>query len=187
MDDALRYLVEKDAIIDTIIHELVHQTVWVKGSVSFNESLANFVGDQGTLAYLAWRYGSDAPEYQHYLDLRADGEVFRAYMQALVARLEALYAQPLSREEKVQRREQIFAEAKANYPQVFPHMKTAAYQGYFAHRILNNAVMLSFRRYHRGTAFFERVLAAYHGDVRQMLAYFKTFSAEQIPAEFQTQ
>lgn len=174
-------------IMDTIIHELVHQTVWVKGSVSFNESLANFVGNQGTLAYLAWRYGSDAPEYQHYVDLRADGGVFREYMHALVERLQALYAQPLSRAEKIEHREQIFAEAKANYPQVLPRMKTTAYQGYFTHRTLNNAVLLSFRRYHRGTAFFDQILAAYHGDVRQMLSYFKTLRAEEIPAEFQTQ
>ena len=45
-------------LMQTIIHELVHQTVWVKGSVSFNESLANFVGNKGAETYLAWRDGS---------------------------------------------------------------------------------------------------------------------------------
>jgi predicted aminopeptidase len=79
-------------LINTIIHEMLHQTVWIKGSVSFNESLANFVGEHGTLAYLQQRYGVDAPEYQHYRALRADALVFEEYMQALSARLEALVA-----------------------------------------------------------------------------------------------
>jgi predicted aminopeptidase len=35
------------ALIDTIIHELVHRTVWVRGSVSFNESLASFASRSG--------------------------------------------------------------------------------------------------------------------------------------------
>lgn len=173
-------------LIGTIIHELVHQTVWVKGSVSFNESLANFVGDKGTLAYLAKRHGADSPVYQQYLDLRADADVFREYMQSIVARLEALYAQPLSREEKLQRREEIFAEAKAAYPQVFPRMKTTAYQRYFERETLNNAVLLSFRRYHRDTEFFENAFAAQKGDLRQLITYFKTLRPHQIPAKFRT-
>ena len=74
-------------LINTIIHEMLHQTVWIKGSVSFNESLANFVGEHGTLAYLRQRYGVDAPEYQHYRALRADALVFEEYIQALIARL----------------------------------------------------------------------------------------------------
>jgi predicted aminopeptidase len=173
-------------LMSTIIHELLHQTVWVKGSVSFNESLANFVGDQGTLLYLAQRHGADSPVYQHYLDLHADAEVFREYMQSIVARLEALYAQPLGREEKLQRREELFADAKAAYPQVFPRMKTTAYQRYFERQTLNNAVMLSFRRYHQDTEFFETALAARNGDLRRFIAYCKSLRPHQIPATFRT-
>jgi predicted aminopeptidase len=174
-------------IISTIIHELLHQTVWVKGSVSFNESLASFVGDQGTLLYLAQHHGTDSSVYQHYLDLHADAEVFREYMQSIVARLEALYAQPLSREEKLQRREEIFADAKATYPQVFPRMKTTAYQRYFERQALNNAVLLSFRRYHQDTEFFETALAAQNGDLRRFITYCKSLRPHQIPTTFRTQ
>ena len=66
------------ALIDTIIHELVHRTVWVKGSVSFNESLASFVAAKGVQAYLVAQHGADAPSLRLYRDLQADAQVFRA-------------------------------------------------------------------------------------------------------------
>jgi predicted aminopeptidase len=172
------------ALINTIIHELLHQTVWIKGSVSFNESLANFVGEHGTLAYLAQRYGASSPEVQHYQDVLADAKIFESYMQALIERLQTLYQQPISRDDKLHRREQIFADAKAAYPTVFPTMKTTYYQRYFERRTLNNAVLMSFRQYHDDTTFFAQALAAHGGDLRRMIAAFKTFDAAQIPASF---
>ena len=174
-------------LVNTIIHELLHQTVWIKGNVSFNESLANFVGDHGAQAYLAWRYGDRSAELQEYRDIQADAEVFRLYMQTLIAQVEALYQEPLSREETLQRRADLFTQAKVNYPTVFPCMKTSYYRRFFEHRTLNNAVLLSFRRYHRDITFFERLLAEHGGDLRRLIAYFKTFRPEQIPATFRTQ
>ncbi len=173
-------------LMQTIIHELVHQTVWVKGSVSFNESLANFVGNKGAETYLAWRDGKDSTIYQHYQDVRADAAVFREYMHGVVTRLEALYASPLSRDEKIRQREQIFAAAKVDYPTVFPRMKTTRYRRYFERRTLNNAVMLSFRRYNRDMTYFEDIFKAHDGDLRRMVAYFATLRPDQIPAKFRT-
>jgi predicted aminopeptidase len=175
-----------DFLIQTIIHELVHQTVWVKGSVSFNESLANFVGDKGAQAYLAWRDGKDSAVYQHYQDVHADAAVLRQYMHDIVTRLEVLYASPVSRDEKIRQREQIFAAAKAEYSLVFPRMKTTRYRRYFERRRLNNAVMLSFRRYNRDTTYFDNIFQAHDGDLRRMVAYFATLRPDQIPAKFRT-
>jgi len=173
-------------LINTIIHEMLHQTVWIKGSVSFNESLANFVGEHGTLAYLQQRYGVDAPEYQHYRALRADALVFEEYMQALIARLEALYRASLSREDKLRRKARLLAEAAAAYSEVFPRLQTTSYRSFFERQPLNNAVLLAFRVYHRDTTFFEQALAEQGGDLRRMIAYFKTLRADQIPAKFRT-
>jgi predicted aminopeptidase len=175
------------SLINTIIHELLHRTVWIKGSISFNESLASFVGDKGTLAYLTWRYGEGSEEVQHYRDVLDDAQVFEAYVQELITRLDALYHEPISREEKLQRREQLFDEAKTAYPTVFPQMKTTYYRRFFERRTLNNAVLLSFYRYNRNTAFFEDMLATHGGDLRRMIAACKTLPSDQIPADFRTQ
>jgi len=173
-------------LINTIIHEMLHQTVWIKGSISFNESLANFVGEHGTLAYLAQRYGADAPAYQRYRDQRADALVFEAYMHALMERLEALYHEPISRADKLRLRAQLFAEAVAAYGEVVSRMKTPDYRTFFERQPLNNAVLLAFRVYHHDPAFFEQALAEQGGDLRRMIAYFKTLGPDQIPAQFRT-
>ena len=173
-------------LINTIIHEMLHQTVWFKGNISFNESLASFVGEHGTLAFLQQRYGADAPEYQHYRALRADALVFEEYIGALIERLEALYHESISRADKLQRKAQILAEAAAAYPEVFPRMQTTGYRNFFERRPVNNAVLLTFRVYHRDTTFFEQALAEQGGDLRRMIAYFKTLRADQIPAKFRT-
>lgn len=173
-------------LINTIIHEMLHQTVWFKGNISFNESLASFVGEHGTLAYLQQQYGADAPEYQHYRALRADALVLEEYIGALIERLEALYRESISRADKLQRKAQILAEAAAAYPEVFPRMQTTGYRNFFERQSVNNAVLLAFRVYHRDTTFFEQALAEQGGDLRRMIAYFKTLCADQIPAQFRT-
>jgi predicted aminopeptidase len=38
--------------VDTVVHESLHATVWVSGSVDFNEKLANFVGLEGSVRYM---------------------------------------------------------------------------------------------------------------------------------------
>lgn len=173
-------------LIRTIIHELVHRTVWVKGSVSFNESFANFVADKGALMYLTHRDGPDAPSHQRYRDIEIDRSVFRAYMLEVVSQLEALYGEPISREDKLERRETIFEAARTNYPSVFPKMQTQLYRRYFEGRQLNNAVMLSFRRYNQDMSFFETALAKHDGDLRRMIKSFEQLGKEDLPESFRT-
>ena len=173
------------ALIETVLHEMLHQTVWIKGHVSFNESLASFVGQKGAEAYLAHHDGVDSPAYRDYLDRRAAADLLRAHLQQLISRLQELYQEPISRAEKLRRREALFDEAVATYPTLFPRMKTHTYRRFFEGRILNNALLLSFRVYNRDTAFFDAALAR-AGDLRSAIAYFKTLRARDLPDMFRT-
>ena len=38
-------------IVNTVLHEILHSTVWIPGHVTFNESLANFVGTQAAVDF----------------------------------------------------------------------------------------------------------------------------------------
>ena len=174
------------ALIETVLHEMLHQTVWIRGHVSFNESLASFVGLKGAEAYLARSAGAGSPAFQEYLDRRADANLLRAHLRQLITRLQKLYEEPVSREEKLRRREILFGEAVATYPELFPRMKTLAYRRYFEGRTLNNALLLSFRVYNRDTTFFDDALASRDGDLRRAIAYFKTLRASDLPDVFRT-
>lgn len=52
---------ERD-VVDLVIHESLHATVWVDSSVDFNEKLANFVGLEGSLRFLKTKRGQEAFE-----------------------------------------------------------------------------------------------------------------------------
>ncbi|MFN9068049.1 MAG: aminopeptidase, partial [Bdellovibrionales bacterium] len=49
LSSMLRY--EERDLVETLIHELVHTTFWVKNSVDFNERLASFLGQKGALIF----------------------------------------------------------------------------------------------------------------------------------------
>src|SRR6185436_12021884 len=38
-------------LVNTVIHELLHNTVWIAGDVTFNESFASFAGNHGAQAF----------------------------------------------------------------------------------------------------------------------------------------
>ena len=48
------------SLVETVIHEITHNTVWVGGDVKFNESMANFVGSVGAVEFFCSRDHDDS-------------------------------------------------------------------------------------------------------------------------------
>lgn len=70
-------------LVETILHESLHATIYVNDQSYFNESLAQFVGEGLALQYLEEQHGADAEtvvRYRRWLDYRK---------QAAVRKLEA--------------------------------------------------------------------------------------------------
>jgi len=112
---------------------MLHQTVWFKGNISFNESLASFVGEHGTLAYLQQQYGVDAPEYQHSRALRADALVFGEYMDAAHRAPRSALPRAISRADKLQRKAQIFGRGSRQHIRRCSHAcQTTGYRNFLS-------------------------------------------------------
>jgi len=118
-------------IANTVIHESVHSTVWIKGSVAFNESLANFVGSQGAVLFFAERLaecraagkGCDVQEQQLASATREYAFQFELaeVVETLYTRLERLYKDPaLSSEDKIARRVPLFEEVMTPFRKKYP-------------------------------------------------------------------
>jgi predicted aminopeptidase len=77
-------------LVETLLHELVHATVFVADDADWNEGVATFVGQEGAVRYFAARDGDGAAEAERrrIADERAVARVLRE----LHARVGALYA-----------------------------------------------------------------------------------------------
>jgi predicted aminopeptidase len=76
--------------VETILHELVHATVYVRGQADFNEGVASFIGEEGSVRFYAETHRPEAAQRE-----RARIEDWRQVQAAtlrLRRRVEDLYA-----------------------------------------------------------------------------------------------
>jgi predicted aminopeptidase len=133
-------------IVNTVIHESVHSTVWIPGSVPFNESLANFVGNQGATQFYQRKLARcqidcdrvkadlERCEKEEQLD-----DVMGHTLETLHARLDALYKQKLEFEKTLKERVLIFDSATAPLKEQYPTLTIL--------QKVNNAEIMQLRIY----------------------------------------
>jgi predicted aminopeptidase len=149
-------------IVNTVLHESVHSTVWIKNNVAFNESLANFVGSQAALEFFA-NEEAECSGAGRTCDLLAQSRQqaerdlafqleFGDTVSQLIEKLEALYARTdVSSEEKISKREEIFAQGVAPFHARYP--KATVLQK------INNAEIVQFKLYLTKLRLFEKLYA----------------------------
>ena len=98
----------EEELASLILHELVHNTVWIPGDVDLNEGLAGFVGGQAALEFARRRHGSQSPAYARAVALVAGEERRDARGRKLYDDLSTLYKSDVSRTTKLRERERIF-------------------------------------------------------------------------------
>ncbi|TVQ94578.1 MAG: hypothetical protein EA397_01440 [Deltaproteobacteria bacterium] len=160
-------------LANVLLHELTHATVWIPGSVAFNESLANFVGDTASLAYLRETYGSDSPEVTQELKLRADRDRFGQMMRELYKDLDDLYREDLPDPMKEKRK-------KAILDTIPDRTRAAGFHNqerwvkWVQRDPWNNARLVQFRVYNRSPEWFEAVL---HQEDEDLPRFFQRIEA----------
>jgi predicted aminopeptidase len=165
-------------LANLVLHESAHRVLYWKGQTAFNESFASFVGDVGAMRYLEARFGEDCEVCRAVLASRADAPLFGALIEATIERLEALYAEPISRDEKIRRREEVFAWAQEEHARV--PWQGESYSRFPA-RDLDNAVILSYRRYGAGQEVFDALLARCDGDLPAAIAFVRDLGWTDLP------
>jgi predicted aminopeptidase len=151
----------------TVVHEILHNSIYIPSQVAFNESFANFVGDRGAVLFFCTREGEvdrrcrDAQAGWH------DNIIFGTALTDLVTRLERIYKRDdLSVEQRVQQRDTVFRNWQADYKaRVVPQFQTAGFRGY-AEEPLNNATLIGTRLYYQRLDLFEQVYQKYNRDLR---------------------
>jgi predicted aminopeptidase len=151
----LRY--DDVALASTVIHELTHNTTFIEGRVAFNESFASFVGDVGAVEYFCRLEGDTAERCRVARARWEDDRLFGRALQRLIAALTHIYEDPeLSREEKIQHRDEVIRRWREGYQrEVVPDLQVA--HRAFHERRINNASLMGLRLYYDRLDLFERV------------------------------
>lgn len=168
-----------EVLAETILHEMVHGTVFVKHQGAFNEGVATFVGREGVRRFLA--RSDDAGERLERLEARwAETAVFRDAMSRTAERLRALYASDLGKEAMLRERETIFREEQAAFQGRLAPERVAGYGG-LLEREWNNALVVSYLTYHADEALWASVLEAFNGNLRAIVERLKGLGETEDP------
>ena len=147
-----------------VFHELTHATVWLPGSVSFNESFAEFVGEQATLYFLATTLGEQSSEYREAVVIFEDGRRWRALLWTLYGELDALFKSPdLDDGEKRRRKAALFASLSERVAAAGFH-RPERYHARVREGEWNNARLMQFKRYNSSHQWFAKIYQQAPGD-----------------------
>jgi predicted aminopeptidase len=173
-DPLLSTIVREDSadLAATVIHEILHNTVWVPGRVAFNESLAEFVGYRG--AEVFFRARGDARNAAFAAARWRDEIRLAHFYDALAQRLGQLYASGLAPAALREQREPIFRAAQEQLAGSLGGTLETIDGRYLARRPLNNAVVIAQRLYATRLDAFDRLLAAHGGDLVATIGEVRT-------------
>ncbi len=163
-------------LVNLILHETTHATVYLKGETDFNEQLATFIGNRGAIDFLIQKYGMGSGEVAHAIRIQEDDLLFSGWINRACQRLSDYYAKEISQEEKLIGREEIFRSIQEEFKEIRVQFKTDCYKD-FEKRELNNAVLLACRRYIRRLEKFDALYERMGKDLRKVVEYFKKIKA----------
>lgn len=171
---------DEGSLANIIIHELTHATIYKKGDTAFNEGVATFVGNKGSLAFLIQTFEKKSKIVKRTKDLDYDELLFSKFIDRSLNELNRYYQSLVSSEVKIKKREDEFVKIKRNFLKLKLQFKTHAYD-YFEKLSLNNAILISFAQYQKDLNIFEKVWIKQKKDIKRMVEFLKKIQDEDEP------
>jgi predicted aminopeptidase len=172
------------ALANLILHEMAHATVYFKGETDFNEQVATFVGNRGTIGFLINKYGPGSKEVVEAIHSQEDDLLFSEWVDQAYLQLSAFYDQEISRDEKLKGREALFLSIMESFKETKGRLKTDCYKNIETVK-LNNAVLLAYRRYVHHLERFEALYDYFSRDLRRVVEFLKEIRASrENPSSF---
>jgi len=158
---------DQETLANIIIHELFHSTFYLPGKTALNESLANFAGHRGAIAFFAKEQESKAAATQHAEATWESELAISNFLAEAAERLNALYASPVSEAEKLRQRAVLFVRLQEEFRSLPGPVRQNTD---FASVQLNNAVVLQYLMYLKELALFEQLYQQNGRELRVTLA-----------------
>lgn len=158
-------------LVNTIIHELVHTTLFIKDNIDFNERLAVFVANKGTEIFYREKEGAASKTLALIKDENKDDELFSKFITRELNDLKNWYlnynVESAVTDEAA--RKVRFQLIKDHFnAEVAPNLKTATYLN-FTKNELNNARLGTYQTYMKDLDVFENVFVKNGSSVQVFL------------------
>lgn len=171
-DPLVSTTVRQDSVtlVNTVLHELLHNTYFAKGKVSFNESFASFVGGRGAEHF--FRMLGDSVLIRRAQDDWQDDLVLGAFWGRTAREIDSVFsALPDSATAaRITARDSVYARAQRRLVDSVGPLLRGYPPGWSGRVVLDNAVLLARRVYADGLDRFDSVYVASGSDLRQAIS-----------------
>jgi len=167
-----------NSLTETILHEMTHITLYLKGQSEFNEGLAVMVGMYGALDFFKKNFGESHPFSLEAQKAIYDEIIFSLFLDQLLNRLEKLYTSSLEYDEKLRQRKEIFVETMERFNQIEEKFQTTRFR-YFKRDQINNAYLMTIGLYHRHFNLFQKILECNDFSIKNTISLLETITSNE--------
>lgn len=181
LSSMLRY--KEHDLVNTIIHEIVHTTIYIKNNSDFNERLAVFIGARGTEMFYKDLEGENSPTLKLIEQENDDDKLFSEFITTELKDLEKWYTDNPA---VVTAKDEIIRTARLNQihenfeKKLAPRLKTNSYQK-FTKEKMNNARMGLYKTYMQGLSDFEDAYKRHGSDLLKFIDVIKRLENSKDP------
>jgi predicted aminopeptidase len=161
------------AIASLIIHEQTHATLFLKNRINFNEEFATFVGNEGALNFIKYKYGAQSDYYLKLIDYMKDQDTFLGLINGLYDELDVVYGEDTGREYKLRKREEIFISFIENFAAEYDKRFITDSFRHIENVSFNNAYILIYKRYTGDLSLFYSVYEKQGYDLKKTVDIIK--------------
>jgi predicted aminopeptidase len=138
------------SLTSTIIHEMVHGTLYINGQGNFNEQLATFIEQKGVLAYYRQEGLMTRDLLLKVSANRKNRIMFRAVVHSYLLLLNELYESEMATDAVLIKRQEIFDGLKNELNLLYPDKPASTFR-------FNNARLLQYKRYDGNSEFLQGI------------------------------
>jgi len=168
-DPLLSTAVDRDTmeLVATVLHELAHNTLYVKNHTAFDESFASFVGYRGAQAF--FRARGDSIDAARAAARWRDERILDVFYSELARRLDSAYASTAGEAGVEHVRTTLFGWARTQLTGgVGQSLETYDWR-WFATAPLNNAVVIAQRLYRMNLNLFDEIYLQNDADIAETI------------------
>ncbi|MGE0763654.1 MAG: aminopeptidase [Bdellovibrionales bacterium] len=170
-------------LVNTVIHETVHATIFIRSQADFNERMATYLGDFGTELFYRKKEGAQSAKLQILNDEHVDQKLFSNFLTEEIAGLRKWYEDQAAHPEAAklhEKGERLKAIQERFNKNIKPQLKSGGYSG-FGSEPLNNARLLAYGTYYEDLSDFARLRDKLGGDFKPLLAYLRNLASSKDP------